>query len=93
MSVTMCVCVCVVHYRSIDFQCLSKKDFNLLHINLKEIVGKLRNNSPIPASLAPSISDYKDNLSRKKSVRFNFEYESKTNTPNGSPRKQSEGNI
>lgn len=53
-----------------DIQCFSKKDYNLLYINLKEIVNKLRNPTTVPATLAPSVSEFRETLSTKKSVRF-----------------------
>jgi hypothetical protein len=56
--------------RTVDIQCLSKKDYNLLYVNLKEIVNKLRNTASIPEALAPAISDYKETISTKRSVRF-----------------------
>jgi hypothetical protein len=39
-------------------------------VNLKEIVNKLRNTASIPEALAPAISDYKETISTKRSVRF-----------------------
>lgn len=53
-----------------DIQCFSKKDYNLLYINLKEIVNKLRNPTTVPATLAPAVSEFRETLSTKKSVRF-----------------------
>lgn len=61
--------------RSYDFQCFSKKDYNLLYINLKEIVTKLRNPTVLPAEVAPIVNEYRETLSAKKSVRFMFEGE------------------
>jgi len=60
----------ILFRRTIDFQCFSKKDYNLLYINLKEIVNKLRNPTVVPASLAPAVSEFRETLSTKKSVRF-----------------------
>jgi hypothetical protein len=56
----------------VDLQCFSKKDYNLLYINLKEIISNLRNPTVLPPSAGPVINDYKESLSTKKSVRFNF---------------------
>ena len=56
-----------------DIQCYSKKDYNLLYINLKEIVSKLSNPTLIPEAVAPVLSEFKESLSTKKSVRFSME--------------------
>ena len=42
----------------------------MLYINLKEIVNKIRNPVTVPASLAPAVSEFRETLSTKKSVRF-----------------------
>lgn len=76
-------CVFTVFCRSIDFQCFSKKDYNTLYINLKEIVHKLRNPTVLPPSAAPVLNEFKETLSTKKSVRFNFAEDS--SSPAASP--------
>lgn len=84
------MCILVFSCRSIDFQCFSKKDYNLLYINLKEIVNKLRNPTVLPACAAPVVNEYRESLSTKKSVRFMMQEEEKSTD---SPRKEGENIV